>query len=120
MQVLRRIGVAGTTAALLVALTAGSVAATKPARGCPDGFQLGHILDFREFSNSAAFYDSLPPEGQVLAPEILAFINSDEWLNVSLSFDKNGDWMLCLKQGPINKGHLWGWIWNAIDNTANQ
>lgn len=119
MKILPRIGAAATAAALALALTAGGVAADKPVRGCSDDFDLWTVTNFRAYMNSAEFYASLPPEGQALAPTILAIINSDAWLAGSASIDANGDGQLCLKQKTITSGHYWGWQWNAVDNTKN-
>ena len=119
MTYVRRIGLSLTLGLSLLAGTAGAVMADKPTRGCSDDFQLMSILDFRALLNSAGFYASLPAEGQALAPALLESINSDAWLAGGARFDKNGDGQLCLKQDPINSGHLWGWIWNAVDNTKN-
>jgi hypothetical protein len=94
-------------------------AAAKPQRGCPDGFDQTSIADFRMRMNSAEFYNSLPPEGQALAADIVAFINTDEWLIGINQFNKNGDDDICAKQGPINKGHYYGWVFNVVDNTSN-
>ena len=103
----------------LLAGSASAVLADKPTRGCSDDFQLMSLLDFRALLNSADYYASLPPEGQALAPALLESINSDAWLSAGTQFDKNGDGQLCLKQDTITRGHLWGWVWNAIDNTKN-
>jgi hypothetical protein len=102
---------------LALALVA-PTAAVKPQRGCADGFLQTSISDFRDWMNSAEFYNSLPPEGQALAPDILAIINSPDWLLGINTFDKNGDDDICAKQGPINKGHFYGWIFNVVDNTS--
>ncbi len=108
-------------AALAISLAvAAPASAVKPVRGCTDSFDLWSIVGFRAYMNSAEFYLSLPPEGQALAPDILASINSDTWLAATDGIDKNGDGYLCLKQGPVNSGHLFGWIFNAVDNTANR
>lgn len=104
----------------LVAVAAGSVSAAKPARGCADDFDAWLYLDFREYLQSDAFYDSLPPEGQALAPEMVASLDTEGWLAASESYDKNGDMTLCIKPTPPVKGNLYGWIFNAVDNTANR
>lgn len=119
MLVQRRIGLASAGALLALAVTAGGVAADKPARGCSDDFDLWSIVGFRVYMNSAEFYASLPAEGQALAPDILAIINSEAWLAGASGLDANGDGNLCLKQKTITAGHLWGWLWNAVDNTKN-
>lgn len=119
MPVLRRLGLAIATALLVGAASAGGVAADKPTRGCSDDFDLWSALDFRAYMNSAEFYASLPPEGQALAPAILEVVNSDGWLAAVAHYDGNGDGNLCLKQKTITAGHLWGWSWNAVDNTKN-
>jgi hypothetical protein len=118
MVSLRRIGLS-LAMCLLLAGTAGSVMADKPTRGCSDDFELMSLLDFRALMNSAEFYESLPPEGQALAPDILAFINTDNWLAAGAAYDANADGQLCLKQKTFTAGHLWGWSWNAVDNTKN-
>jgi hypothetical protein len=107
------------SAGILLVVSAGGVSAAKPTRGCPDGFQRWDILDFRDYSNSAEFLATLPPEGLALAPDILAEINSQAWLDGLDGLDKNDDGAMCAKRGPINAGHLYGWIWNVVDNTAN-
>ena len=119
MNVMRRLGLAAATAALAMTMTAGWVAADKPTRGCSDDFGLWSILDFRAYMNSDGFYASLPPEGKALAPDNLAIINSDGWLAGADGLDANDDGRLCLKQKTITSGHLWGWLWNAVDNTKN-
>lgn len=119
MMYVRRIGLSVALGLSLLAGTAGGVMADKPVRGCSDDFQLLSLLDFRALLNSPEFYASLPPEGQALAPAFLESINSDAWLAVGAQFDKNGDGQLCLKQDTITPGHLWGWVWNAVDNTKN-
>ena len=115
----RRLGLTIALAATTLLLSAGSVGANKPTRGCSDDFELWAVLDFRVLMNSSEFYASLPPEGQALAPDILAAINSDGWLDAVSHYDANGDGQLCLKQKTITSGHLWGWSWNAVDNTKN-
>ncbi len=115
----RRLSLAMATATLALAISAGGVAADKPTRGCSDDFDLWSITGFQAYMNSAEFFASLPPEGQALAPDILAIINSPGWLDVSAQIDANADGQLCLKQKTITSGHLWGWLWNAVDNTKN-
>jgi hypothetical protein len=119
MLPLRRIGLSVAMASLLLAGTAGAVMADKPTRGCSDDFELLSILDFRAYMNSVEFYESLPPLGQALAADILASVNTDAWLAGAGGIDANGDGQLCLKQKTITAGHLWGWLWNAVDNTKN-
>ena len=119
MQLLRRAAAATVAASLVLALTASSVAAERPDRGCSDDFELWSVLDFRAYMNSTEFLDSLPEEGVALAGDILAAINSPAWLDGAAKIDANDDGFLCLKQKGINAGHLWGWIWNAVDNTKN-
>ena len=119
MSVPQRLGLAIATASLALAVSAGGVAADKPVRGCSDDFELWSILDFRAYLNSAEFYASLPPEGQALAEALLESVNSDAWLAGGAAYDKNGDGKLCLKQNTLTPGHLWGWSWNAVDNTKN-
>lgn len=107
-------------AALAISLAvAAPASAGKPIRGCSDSFDLWDLLDFRAYLNSAAFYGSLGSEGQALTPDFLELINSDAWLAIGAAFDKNSDGHLCIKQGPPTKGHLYGWVFNAVDNTAN-
>jgi hypothetical protein len=119
MAILRRVALASAAAALALAVSVGSVAAEKPTRGCSDNFALTTILGFRDYMNSAEFYASLPAAGQALAPDILAIVNSDAWLAGIGVIDANGDGKLCLKQKTITSGHLWGWLWNGVDNTKN-
>lgn len=106
-------------AVLLTLASVGGVAADKPIRGCPDDFQAWAIPDFRDYLNSEIFIGSLPQEGQDIAGDILAFINTDDWLAAGAFYDKNGDGTLCLKQKPANRGNLFGWMFNAVDNTSN-
>lgn len=68
--------------------------------------------------NDAAFVDSLSPEGRALAPDIQALINDPAWLVGSAAIDGNGDGALCIKPKPPTKGNLYGWAFNAVDNTA--
>ena len=115
----RRLSLAAATAVMALAVSAGSVTANKPTRGCSDDFELWSVAAFRAYMNSTEFIGSLPAEGQALAPDILAVINSDGWLEAVAHYDANGDGNLCLKQKTITSGHLWGWSWNAVDNTKN-
>ena len=103
----------------LVAVAAGSASAAKTGRGCADDFQAWNYLDFREYLKSDAFYDSLPPEGQALAADLLPQLDTEAWLAASEGFDKNGDMILCIKPHPPVKGNLYGWVLNAVDNTSN-
>ena len=119
MTHLRRTGSALAMGVLLLAGTAGAVMAEKPVRGCSDDFELMSVLEFRALMNSPEFLAALPPEGQALAPDILAVINTDDWLAGAAAYDANADGLLCLKQKTITSGHLWGWSWNAVDNTKN-
>ena len=119
LMCVRRMGLSLALASSLLAGTAAGVLAAKPIRGCSDDFQLLSILDFRTLMNSTQFYESLPPEGQALAPDILPVINTEDWLAGASAYDANADGVLCLKQKTITPGHLWGWSWNAVDNTKN-
>ena len=116
---MRRSITATLVALALVAVAAGTVHAGKPARGCADDFEVWNYLDFREYLKSDAFYDSLSPEGQALAVDILPGLDSEGWLAASQAYDKNGDVILCIKPSPPVKGNLYGWVFNAVDNTAN-
>lgn len=102
----------------LVGLSVGSVSAGKPLRGCADGFKFTPYLEFRIYLQGD-FLRTLSPEGLALAPDILAFIASDDWIAASEAYDKNGDGILCIKQNPPTKGNLYGWVFNAVDNTSN-
>ena len=116
---MRRSITATLMALALVAVAAGSVSAAKPARGCADDFEAWNYLEFADYIRSDAFVASLPPEGQALAPEIIPSIGSEGWIAASESYDKNGDMTLCVKQMPPVKGNRYGWVFNAVDNTAN-
>ena len=119
MRSMRTARLALVGACLAIVASTGGVAADKPSRGCADDFPLWTIEGFREYMNSAEYFASLPPEGQAIAPDILAIINSDAWLVGAEGLDKNGDGQLCIKQKTITRGHGYGWMWNAVDNTSN-
>ena len=115
----RRLGLTVALATMTLLISAGSAAANKPVRACSDDFELMGILEFRALMNAPAFHATLPAAGQALAPDLLAVVNSNAWLEISAKIDANGDGQLCLKQKTLTSGHLWGWSWNAVDNTKN-
>jgi hypothetical protein len=102
---MRRLGLVMGT---LLAISAVSpVAAVKPDRGCGnEAFELMTYTEFRNLSISVGV-----PE------ELLGADHEAFWVN---SLDKNEDGLACIKDKPDTAGSLFGWIFNAVDNTANR
>lgn len=89
---------------LLTLVLAGPVLAARPVGRCGnEGFDLMTYSQFRALSVSVGV-----PE-ELLGPEHLAQWNS---------INKNDDKYLCVKDLPDTPGHLGGWIFNVVDNTA--
>ena len=101
---MKRLTVSGSVLLLTVALAAPAMAA-KPIRGCPNaGFDLMDYPSFRQLSLDVG-----------VPPELLGADHLAGWL----TYDRNDDTILCVKDLPDNPGTLGGWIFNVVDNTSN-
>lgn len=96
---------AAIAAILLSCLIVGPAAAAKPIRGCgTGGFELMTYEAFRDLSITVGV-----PE------ELLGDEHRAGWD----AYDRNGDGSLCVKDLPDTPGHLGSWVFNVVDNTAN-
>lgn len=103
---MRRVLSRAAVALALLALSASPALAVKPVGGCPNPqFDQMTYPEFRQLSLDVGVPEELlGPEHEAMFPQ----------------FDKNGDGTICVQDKPDNAGHLFGWIFNVIDNTAGQ
>ena len=90
--------------ALAIAMAVPALA-VKPIGVCPN----------RQFE-ALTYAEFLALSRSVGVPE--EFLGADHFAAFQ-AFDKNNDGLVCIKDLPDTPGHLGGWVFNAIDNTAN-